>query len=90
MKSIIIKHLAYFKLIFIGPLSIAVPGEIYGYFEAKEKYGNKNISMLSLMQPTIDMCRNGIEVSWSAVKSLKSSEELILKDPGMRYKSYYL
>ena len=82
--------MAYFKLILIGPLSIAVPGEIYGYFEAKEKYGNKNISMLSLMQPTIDMCRNGIEVSWSAVKSLKSSEELILKDPGMRYKSYYL
>ena len=37
------------------------------------------------MQPTIDMCRNGIEVSWSAVKALKGSEELILKDPGMRY-----
>ena len=70
-----------------GPLSIAIPGEIFGYFEAKEKYGNKNISMLSLMQPTIDMCRNGIEVSWSAVKALKGSEELIFKDPGMRFET---
>ena len=71
--------------IFTGPLSIAVPGEVYGYFEAKNKYGNKNISMISLMQPTIDMCRKGIEVSWSAANTLASSEDLILKDPGMRY-----
>jgi gamma-glutamyltranspeptidase/glutathione hydrolase/leukotriene-C4 hydrolase len=71
--------------IFTGPLSIAVPGEVYGYFEAKKKYGNKNITMLSLMQPTIDMCRKGIEVSWSAADSLEDSEDLILKDPGMRY-----
>ena len=61
-----------------------MPGEIYGYFEAKKKYGNKEISMLELMQPTIDMCRNGIEVSWSAVEALKGQEELILNDPGMR------
>ena len=61
-----------------------MPGEIYGYFEAKKKYGNKEISMLELMQPTIDMCRNGIEVSWSAVEALTGQEELILKDPGMR------
>ena len=67
-----------------GPLSIAVPGEIYGYYEAKRKYGNKDISMMSLMQPTIDMCRNGIEVSWSAADSLNSEEKLILQDPGMR------
>ena len=74
----------YANLCISGPLSIAIPGEIFGYFEAKKKYGNKNISMLSLMQPTIDMCRNGIEVSWSAAKDLKSSEKLIFKDPGMR------
>ena len=42
--------------------------------------------MLDLMQPTIDMCRNGIEVSWSAVEALTGQEELILKDPGMRLK----
>ena len=40
--------------------------------------------MISLMQPTIDMCRNGIEVSWSAADSLNSEEKLILQDPGMR------
>ena len=61
-----------------------MPGEIYGYFEAKKKYGNKEISMLELMQPTIDMCRNGIEVSWSAAEALTGQEKLILKDPGMR------
>ena len=74
----------YFSNDLIGPLSMAIPGEIYGYFEAKKKYGNPNISMLSLMQPTIDMCRNGIEVSWSALNSLKDQEELIRKDDGMR------
>ena len=63
---------------------MGIPGEIYGYYEAKRKYGNKDISMMSLMQPTIDMCRNGIEVSWSAVDALEGQGQLIKQDPGMR------
>lgn len=56
-----------------GPLSVAVPGEVAGYWEARQKYGNKSISWQTLFQPTIDMCRNGIYVSWTHAKVLKDS-----------------
>ena len=46
-----------------GPLSVAVPGEIAGYWEARRQYGNLSLSWRRIMQPTIDMCREGIPVS---------------------------
>ena len=76
-------RISYFIAI-AGPLSIGVPGEIRGYYEAKEKYGNPEISWMSLIQPTIDMCQRGIEVSFSAAEALKGKETLIMQDPGMR------
>ena len=46
-----------------GALSVGVPGEISGYFKARDRFGNKSISWQRIFQPTIDMCRNGIRVS---------------------------
>ena len=48
-----------------GALSVAIPGELKGYFEAKNRFGNPTISMLELFQPTIDLCNEGIKVTHS-------------------------
>ena len=53
-----------------GPLAVAVPGEVAGYWEARRRYGNLSISWERILQPTIDMCRNGIPVSFSFAKVL--------------------
>ena len=47
----------------VGPLSIAIPGEVKGYFEAKKRFGNKDISMLELFEPTIKLCEEGFKVT---------------------------
>lgn len=56
-----------------GPLSVAIPGEVAGYWEARRRYGNADISWRRIIQPTIDMCRNGITVSWTLAAALAST-----------------
>ena len=70
--------------IITGVFSIGIPGEILGYFKAKEKFGSSNISMERLFEPTIKLCEEGIPVSRSLSKAINKSEELIRKDNGMR------
>eukprot|EP00090_Calanus_glacialis_P004532 TRINITY_DN13387_c0_g1_i1.p1 TRINITY_DN13387_c0_g1~~TRINITY_DN13387_c0_g1_i1.p1 ORF type:complete len:490 (+),score=135.18 TRINITY_DN13387_c0_g1_i1:1-1470(+) len=48
-----------------GAKSVAVPGEIAGYWAAKERYGNASITWRRLVEPTVAMCREGITVSWT-------------------------
>jgi len=66
-----------------GPLSVAVPGEIAGYWEAKKRFGSDLISWSRLVAPTVDMCRTGITVSWTHASILKAKEDEIF-DPKMR------
>ena len=47
------------------PLSIAVPGEIKGYFEAKNRFGNPTLTMLDLFEPTIKLCNKGFKITHS-------------------------
>ena len=68
-----------------GPLAMGIPGEIKGYWEAKQRYGNPSITWASLIQPTIDMCRNGITVSFSMWEALTSKSDEIKNDVGLRY-----
>lgn len=44
-----------------GGLSIAVPGELKGYWEAHQKYGK--LEWADVVQPTIDLCKKGILVT---------------------------
>jgi len=64
-----------------GPMSVAVPGEIAGYWEARKKFGNPGISWQRLLQPTIEMCREGILVSATMAETLLG---LNYTDPGWR------
>ena len=70
--------------IITGVFSIGVPGEILGYFKAKERFGNSKIPMERLFEPTIKLCEEGFRVSRSLSKAIAKSEELIRKDNGMR------
>ena len=48
-----------------GGLSVAIPGEIKGYAKAKEMFGNPAVSWESLIQPSIELARKGIPVTFS-------------------------
>ena len=52
-------------------MSVAVPGEVAGYWAAKQRFGNKDITWRRLIQPTIDMAREGITVSSTKAEKLK-------------------
>ena len=67
-----------------GPLAIAVPGEIFGYWEAKQRFGNPEIPWSDLFQPTIELCIGGILVSRSLARALKVKKEEVHQDEGLR------
>ena len=62
---------------------MGVPGEVAGYWAARRKYGNKEISWQRILQPTIDLCRQGIPVTASLAKVLRDKGP-DFSDPGMR------
>ena len=64
-----------------GPHAIAVPGEISGYWAAKRRYGNPDVSWERILRPTITMCREGISVSTSLASALAGAKNFT--DPGM-------
>ena len=67
-----------------GPLAAAIPGEVKGYAAAKERYGNPDISWQRLVQPSVDMCRSGVEVSESLAYALHQRRVALMYDPGLR------
>ena len=67
----------------LGARAGGVPGEVRGYWEAKQKLGNPCISWAELIQPAIDICEGGITVSAHAANAMRKSEER-MADPGLR------
>ena len=67
-----------------GPGASGVPGELLGYWEAKQRLGNPDIKWADLLEPTIKLCENGITISSALGRALKISESWIRKDPGLR------
>lgn len=67
-----------------GALSIAVPGELKGYIEAKNRFGNPQLSLLDLFQPTIDLCENGFKVTRSLERAIKEFEKNDKFDENLR------
>lgn len=67
-----------------GGLSVAVPGQILGLYEAKERYGNPKVTWASLLQPAIDQSRYGIEVSRDCARNLEKHKQRVFENAGMR------
>lgn len=68
----------------LGATAAGVPGEVKGFYEAWKKYGKMNWK--DLVQPTIDMARNGFPFGYSAhyAATRTSVIPLIKNDPGHR------
>jgi len=65
-----------------GGLSIAVPGEIHGQYQAWKQYGQ--LPWEQLVQPAIDLARNGFEISTAVDDALTDiMVEAIKKDSGL-------
>jgi gamma-glutamyltranspeptidase/glutathione hydrolase/leukotriene-C4 hydrolase len=56
-------------------LATAIPGEIYGYWEAYKLGGR--LPWRALFQSTINMCRNGFRASKTLTKVIAKSEDVI-------------
>jgi gamma-glutamyltranspeptidase/glutathione hydrolase/leukotriene-C4 hydrolase len=69
-----------------GPMSIMVPREIWGYYEAWEKYGR--VEWADLFEDTINLCRGGWPVSEHMANAIAEEYEEILGNTGLR--SQYL
>lgn len=65
-----------------GGLSVAVPGELKGYYEAHQRYGK--LPWRSVLEPTIKLCKEGHVVSKTLAKALASREKAIWEEPSMR------
>jgi gamma-glutamyltranspeptidase/glutathione hydrolase/leukotriene-C4 hydrolase len=66
-----------------GGLAVAVPAELKGYWEAYNKYGGK-VPWKDLVQPTIDLCNNGILVTENMEKVLASVIDTVMNDDLLR------
>uniref|UniRef100_A0A0B7AVJ5 Gamma-glutamyltransferase n=1 Tax=Arion vulgaris TaxID=1028688 RepID=A0A0B7AVJ5_9EUPU len=66
----------------LGPLSIAVPGEIKGYWLAHQKYGH--LPWKSLFQPAIQMASGGFPVPIALHKAILNSQNILSTEPSMR------
>ena len=71
-----------YNVFFQGGLAIAVPGEVHGQYKAWKEYGR--LPWEALVQPAINLAREGFEISTAVADALKEMVEKIKTDPGLR------
>lgn len=65
-----------------GGLAVAIPGEIKGIWELHQKYGS--LPWADLIQPNIDLCKEGILVTEYLASVMKSYENQLRNEPSLR------
>lgn len=65
-----------------GVKSIAIPGELKGYWSLHQRYGK--LPWATLIKPTIDLCRTGHIVSDYMASALAKRESIILETLSLR------
>lgn len=66
----------------LGGLSVAVPGELAGYWVAHKAYGK--LEWNRLVVPTAELVEKGIPVNAHLANSLQVEKQIILAEPSMR------
>lgn len=61
----------------LGANAVGIPGSVAGTFEVYEKFGT--LPFKELIQPSIDLARNGFKVTEKQAKSINSAKEKINK-----------
>ena len=54
-----------------------VPGQIKGLHEAWQRYGSGNVKWEELLQPTIDLARNGFKVTKAIDAAIKAVQGIL-------------
>ncbi|KAL1494986.1 hypothetical protein ABEB36_010482 [Hypothenemus hampei] len=65
-----------------GGLAVAVPGELKGYWYLYQQYGS--LPWSDLIQPTIDICKNGIYVTAFLAKTFANARDQLYADLVLR------
>ncbi|XP_050099867.1 glutathione hydrolase 1 proenzyme-like [Anopheles aquasalis] len=65
-----------------GPLSVAVPGELKGYWEAHKRFGA--LPWADLVKPSLELCRRGIPITKHMHDSLTFNRKA-MNDERIRY-----
>ena len=68
---------------FQGGLSIAIPGEIAGFWEAHRLYGK--LPWRVLFKPAIDMCNEGIEIQKPLAFTILKCKDKLWKQRSFRF-----
>ncbi|XP_044760046.1 scoloptoxin SSD14-like isoform X2 [Coccinella septempunctata] len=66
-----------------GILSVAVPGELRGYWMAYKRFGG-GVPWKDIVQPTIDLCRNGIPVTKYLEGIFALNKQWLMADPNLK------
>ncbi|XP_045476836.1 scoloptoxin SSD14-like isoform X2 [Harmonia axyridis] len=66
-----------------GILSVAVPGELRGYWRAYQRFGG-GVPWKDIIQPTIDLCKNGIPVSKYLEGIFSINKKWLMADSNLR------
>ncbi|KAL3273405.1 hypothetical protein HHI36_014851 [Cryptolaemus montrouzieri] len=66
-----------------GILSVAVPAELRGYWRAYNRFGG-GVPWKDLVQPTIDLCRNGLPVTEYLEGIYAGKRDLLYADENLR------
>ncbi|CAG9858722.1 unnamed protein product [Phyllotreta striolata] len=66
-----------------GGKAVAVPGELRGYWHLYKKFGG-GLPWKQLVEPTIQMCTNGVYVTKFLASVYKRKKDFLYKDPVLR------
>ncbi|KAJ3315677.1 hypothetical protein HDV04_002091 [Boothiomyces sp. JEL0838] len=64
---------------FDNALAVNVPGAAAGWVDLHQLFGNKALSLQQILQPAIDLAKNGFPVSEISAKKWQDKEELLKK-----------